>query len=363
MNGTQLYEIVETYERLGVHRAGTDVDWATVEWVDEQLVARDLSTTSIDVPFDRYVAGVRLEADGVEITADPLFYEWTGSIDTVDVDVELLEPKAAGGRTGSLAAATGARRDAEALVIATDHPDGSLVGINRVAEIQSGRPTVLIAARDHDRVAGATEVRLRFDARLEPATTTNLEARNELNGAPLLITTPLTGWFTCAGERGTGLAVTLALAERFADRPMLVLATGAHELDYLGVRRWVASTPERPRAIVHVGASVAVEDPTDDGGRALVPTRLAMTDATGEAADRIGAALEPAGFHYRPGTDGWLGESEVFCEMGISMLSFTGSGRTFHTPEDLAARVTSPASLELVAQAIGDAVEALLDGS
>lgn len=360
MDGQQLYEIVETYERLGVHRAGTDVDRATVEWVEQMLAAQGLATTRVDVPFERYATSARLEADGAEVDCDPLFYEWVGSVDTTAVDVELLAPKEAGGRTNSLDEATGADRDADALVIATGHPDGSLIGINRVAEVQDGRPTVLVAGRDHDRLAAADEVRLKLDANLESATTTNLEARNDLDGAPLLITTPLTGWFTCAGERGTGLAVAMALVERFADRPLLVLATGAHELDYFGVRQWVASTPERPRAIIHVGASVAVEDPVDGSERGLVSTRLAMTDASGDTAERIGAALAPATFMYRPETEGWLGESEVFCAMDIPMLSFTGSGRSFHTPEDIAADVTSPESLALVADAIGDAVEALL---
>ncbi|MEM8708154.1 MAG: hypothetical protein AAGE98_16950, partial [Actinomycetota bacterium] len=137
---------------------------------------------------------------------------------------------------------------------------------------------------------------------------------------------------------------------------------GGHELDYLGVRQWVASTNERPRAIVHVGASVAVDEATDAGDRRLIPTRLAMTDADGTTADRVADALAPAAFIFRPGTESWLGESEVFCDMGVPMLSFTGSGIDFHTPEDTASRATSPASLELTAAAIGDAVDALLDG-
>ena len=364
MQGEELRHIVETYERFGIHRAGTKVDRAVVDWLEGRLAALGLSTTRLDAPFDRYVADSTLTADGVEIDHLPFFYEWTGSIDTTDVEVVLADPHA-GGRDHDLDHTTDAAATA-AMVIATEHPDGSLVAVNREARPHHGRPTVLVAGRDHAQLAAADTVRLRLEARIEPAITTNLEARNNLEGPHLLITTPLTGWFGCAGERGTGVAVLLDLVERFADRPLLVLATGGHELDYLGVRQWVAARraehSEPPAAVIHVGASIAVDEPADYGSRHLIPSRLAMTDAGGESAERIGAALEPAAFSFRPETASWLGESEVFCDLDAPMLSFTGSGVAFHTPEDTTAQVTSAASLTLVADAVANAVDALLDG-
>ena len=221
MQGEELRHIVETYERFGIHRAGTDVDRAVVDWMEGRFAALGLSTTRIDAPFDRYVTESTLTADGVEIDHLPFFYEWTGSIDTTDVEVVLADAHA-GGRDHDLDHTTDAAATA-ALVIATEHPDGSLVAVNREARAHDGRPTVLVAGRDHARLNAADTVRLRLDAWIEPALTTNLEARNDLEGPPLLITTPLTGWFGCAGERGTGVAVLLDLVERFADRPLLVL--------------------------------------------------------------------------------------------------------------------------------------------
>ena len=41
--------------------------------------------------------------------------------------------------------------------------------------------------------------------------------------APLMITTPLSGWFRCAGERGPGIAILLALVE--VDEAGLLLPT------------------------------------------------------------------------------------------------------------------------------------------
>ena len=321
--------------------------------MEGRFAALGLSTTRLDAPFDRYVTDSTLTADGVEVDHLPFFYEWTGSIDTTDVEVVLADAHA-GGRDHDLDHTTDAAATA-ALVIATEHPDGSLVAVNR----RPGPRWASDRARRRPRPArlnAAETVRLRLDARIEPALTTNLEACNGLEGPQLLITTPLTGWFGCAGERGTGVAVLLDLLERFADRPLLVLATGGHELDYLGVRQWVgarrAEHGEPPVAVIHVGASIAVDEPADDGSRHLIPTRLAMTDASGETAERIRAALEPAAFIFRPETESWLGESEVFCDLDVPMLSFTGSGIAFHTPEDTTAQVTSAASLTLVADGL-----------
>ncbi len=361
MDGDGLLALVEHYHGLGVHRAGTTVDQTTNDWYADELAQRGLAVERQPVPFDRYVFESALTADGQPIDHLPLFYEWTGAIDTTDVEIVLADAHA-GGRDDDLDDALEHRR--AALVVATEHDGGSLVAVNRKPHDHDGHPTVLIAGRDHARVAAADTVHLRLDAAIEPGTTTNLVASTagvDPDDA-ILLTTPLTGWFGCAGERGTGIAVLLDLVERLRDRPIVVLATGAHELDYLGVRRWVATAGVRPRAIVHVGASVAVDAPGADGVRRLVPTRLAMTDRAGETADTIVRALEPAAFHVRTDTDRWLGESEVFCELGVPMLSFTGSGIDFHTPEDTPARATSASSLATVAAAIGEAT-GILDRS
>ncbi len=364
MNGEQLFDLVAAYHDLGVHRAGTAVDAATVDWYDAQLNARGLRTERIPVPFDRYVHESTLTVDGEPIAHLPLFYEWTGSIDTTDVHVALVDAHS-GGHDDSLADAlvAGAATGREALILATEHTEGSLIACNRQPHHHGGRPTVLVGGRDHERLAGADTVRLTMTAATEPAATTNLAARNDIDGRPLLLTTPLTGWFGCAGERGTGAAVLLELVERFGDAPLLILATGGHELDYLGVRRWVAAGGADVRAIVHVGASVAVDAPDGTGGRALIPSRLALTGEGGAAGERMGRAVAPGRFHYRAETPSWTGESEVFCELGVPMLSFTGAGLDFHTPEDTPDRATSPVALATVAAAVAAGVSELWDAT
>ena len=360
MDGSTLYRLVEAYERLGVHRAGTGVDRATVDWLEARLRSVGFRTSRTPVPFDRYLVDSKLTADGATIDHLPLAYEWCGSVETTDVavfDVDIGH----GGHTDAVddAAREASASGSTAAVLATRHPDGSLVAANRTIGDRGGIPTVLVAGRDHDRLRAARSVRLRMHARRQPATTENLTARNDVDGIPLLLTTPLTRWFRCSGERGTGIAVLLDLVERFADHPLLVLATGGHELDYLGVRRWVADDPPPVAAIAHIGASVACDASDRTGRRRLVTTRIARTDVGGPTADAMGAALATAAYRFEASTASWGGESEVLCELGAPMLSVTGAGAAFHTPEDVTADVTSPASLALASAALGDAVQAL----
>ncbi len=361
-NGDKLYKIVEEYSELGVHRAGTDVDTATAKWMTQKLTELGLRVDTEDVPFDRYVADSDLTIDGESVDHLAVYYEWEGSLDTTNVAVESLDPKR-GGFTDTLAEPIKEvrRRGYDAAVFVTEHPNDALVAINRDPGAGSGFPTVLVAARDLTPKRDH-KVRLKLDAHLEPGHTTNLSAytaRTSHSSPPLLLTTPLTGWFTCAGERGTGVAVLLHLIERFRDQPLHVLATGGHELDYLGARRWDGETPA---AIVHVGASVAVDEPSPQG-RTLISTRIAMTNLDATTAAGMSEALATIDLRLVTDTQRWMGESEVFCQIPAPMLSFTGSGIDFHTPDDTPERVTSPKSLALVADAIGDAVQAMTSSS
>ena len=186
-------------------------------------------------------------------------------------------------------------------------------------------------------------------------------ASNGRPGPPILLTTPLTGWFTCAGERATGIAVLLHLVERLAERSLLVVATGGHELHWFGAQRWVDARTEPLGAAVHVGASVAVEEDVPGGGRRLASTRLAMTTLAEAAGSPVAQALEPARLNLHPSTTSWIGEGRSWSQLGVPLLSFSGAGVDFHTPGDTPDRATSPAALVAAATGIGDAVEAFLE--
>jgi hypothetical protein len=81
--------------------------------------------------------------------------------------------------------------------------------------------------------------------------------------APIVLLTPRSGWWECAGERGGGLAIWLEVArkarELALERDLILLATTGHELGFLGIKRYFDADPELARralAWIHLGANI-----------------------------------------------------------------------------------------------------------
>ncbi len=361
-DGAALFDLVDRYWSFGIHRAGTDVDRTTAAWVADELADRGLTVETHAVPFGRWMADSTLTCDGEPVDHLAVPYEWTGTLHTGTVAVLDSDDPHHGGRPEALVGPITAARagGAAALVVPTVHPEGSLRAVNRDPEAEpSDFPVVLVPGRDAARVR-AGSLQLSVHAWTEPGATTNVVARNAVPGPPLIVTTPLTGWFGCAGERGTGVAVLFHLAEALADLPLLVLATGAHELTYLGAARWLEEHPDTDAVgVVHIGASVAVVEPGEGPDRALTTTRTARTSLPPAAASAMSEALASAGLDLQCDSASWLGEAQRFCHLGIPLLSITGAGRDFHCPEDTPSRATTPAALRTVAEAFESGARAL----
>ncbi len=370
-NGQKLYDDVQTYAALGQHRTGTEVDRMTADWMAGRLRDLGLGVTIEPVGFDRWIADATLTADGVPIACLPVPYSWTGSFDSAadsatQIAVASLDP-ASGGFPFVLdePVAKAVAAGATAVVLCTAHPDGSLVGVNRVLGDPGFDVPVLLTGGSSLSALTSGNVELRIDARVEPGTTYNVIATTMATSTnePLLLTTPLTGWFGCAGERGTGIAVLLDLVDQFSDTPLLVVATGGHELGHFGAQRWVDANAVPVRATVHVGASVAVEQSAEDGTRGLLSARMAMTSLDEQAGAPVAAALANAGLTLATSTTNWIGEGQAFCQLDAPLLSVTGAGVDFHTPGDTPERVTSPDSLQRVARSFGAAISAMLNAT
>ncbi len=373
----ELFDIVSEYEALGIHRTGSDVDRSTVEWLGAKLLELGLEVQTTPVPFAKWrcQGEVLVGERSMDFLAVP--YEWVGSIDTTNVAIIDLDPRL-GGDISVLAEPVQAAREAgfEAVVCATRHPTGLLRGINRPLGLATGSFPVFLVAGELLPELRATEVRVRATAETVQSNTCNMFASNNRAGKRLMLTTPLTGWFTCAGERGTGIAVLLDLVARLASElPILAVATGGHELGCFGAHHltdeWLSTESDgRPTdhplasigAILHIGASVAAEHLVN-GDRQLIPTRVSMTSLDDEKSSPIADALRAIELNLTASSTTWIGEAEAWSELGLPMVSISGAGNEFHTPNDLAATVTSPNALRRVADAFFAASRALYDAA
>ncbi len=363
--GEQLYATVREYADLGAHhRTGTAEDARTLDWFEDRLRRLGATTERQPWTFDRYDAQWSVTVNAAEVPALPLFYEGTGATDSRRPLVAAATAVSAGAFPEWATIAAGARSTGAPLaVVATRSPSGGLLAPNRTpAARASGLPALLVAGDLGERLPGAA-VRARLTARIAEGRSSNVIARIGAGADRdrIGLTTPLSGWFRCAGERGTGIAVMLAVAQQLTSEgvPLLVNGNSGHELIDLGAHRF-ADTKPSVRALVHFGASVAAGQPDGAGLRLTEGLTVRAWLPGAEAA--LAAAFAPLGKtplavadadRARP--DAWVGEARAWCTLGRPLVSMAGGFPLFHTPEDVPERATTPALLERVYHAVLDA--------
>jgi hypothetical protein len=353
--GSRLYRIVEEYCAIGEHRTGLPEDAATVAWFADALRAMGGKVEEQPYTFQRYDAHWRVTVDGEPVTALPLFYEGTGSVRT-DAPFTATIPVLGGSYVPAFEplARQALAAGKPAAVIATTFGDGQrLQGVNRHIRPGSGLPTICVAGALGGRLAEG-HVHLELDAQLVTGRSANVLAL--FGEAPfeqrVLLTTPLSGWFRAAGERGCGIALCLEVARALAPHaPIAVLGTNSHELMGYGLRAYLQAGPPAPAAIFHFGANVAVHGPGGAGADPL-PALTVRGWLPAEQRPKLAETFAHISHPVEVVPDGdarqpqrWRGEARHWCTVGVPLISMVGSSSLHHTPEDVPELATSPSLL------------------
>ncbi len=332
---SQLFADVQTYANRPFHLTGTEYDETTLAWFEQCLVDDGATVTRRPWAFPQWTAQWWAELDGEQIDCLPIFYEAAGTFGP-----DALQ------------------------IAATPHPGGLLTVKNRRAQPSASGttlPTMQVAGRYADRTH---DVRAHIEqATIGQGWSANLEVGYgcDFRDATVLVTTPLSGWFSCASERGCGVAVARWLCLRLAEQGHRVslLATSGHELFNLGLEHHLRTNPSDASVIVHVGASVAARHYPHESGQQLSDMVFLTTNRPLSS-----RALETVGYRSRVGTTdpgGWIGEGTRWCTLDRPLLSVAGMSHWFHTPDDQAAVSTDPSLLAAVAVALLDDVLAFVD--
>ena len=197
-------------------------------------------------------------------------------------------------------------------------------------------PVLQVAPKDTgEDLAG--EAMLVIDAERRPGTALNVAA--EIAGttpalAPVVLMTPKSGWYTCAAERGGGLAVWLAIAEAIAKQPgkrtLNLIASSGHELHHYGLDAWLdgpTGVPAQDAHVwIHLGASIGAK-------RGI--GRIGAADE--ELMALAKQALAEHGIKRDPMTVGFsgYGEARNIAERGGRYISLLGGHPYFHSPNDI----------------------------
>ncbi len=373
--GDDLYQRVADYAALGDHRTGEPVEALTVDWLGEQLSSYGASVRLQEYSFTRYRWSCDVTIDRQPVQSIPLFYSGIGKVRSDRPTVGTIAPGSAAGLEQAVDGLqelqmSAASTPAPIVVAATDGPTGSLVALNRKPTTPEGVPIVCVAGR-HSQELGSCDVHVDFRASIELATSTNVVATfGPPTERPLLIVTPLSGWFRCAGERGTGIALALHAARQLSSvGPVTLVATTGHELGHLGSHAFEHELESTPSAVIHLGASLATSDSTDSlASDRLTPhldARIAAPTerSTSEAVAHLMASGANVSTPAEPNrAQSWIGEARQWAHLGVPMLSIAGWFPWFHTPEDTPERSTTPALLARTASSLTAAAMALVLG-
>lgn len=311
-----MIDLVRHYSSFAHHRTGTANDLEVIDWL-AALLRNDGAGVDIDRwSFPQWTAHWSAELDGQPIDALPTFYEVS------DCD--------------------------DVRVVASTHPSGRLYVSNRHPVAESVPYLTMIVAGRH--AARVDDVVARIErVHITDGLSANVRAMWPGAGPKVTVATPMSGWFSCASERGTGIAVARHLARELAaeGRQVELLCTSGHELFNIGLtREFEGRVDADGETIVHVGASAAA------AGRG--PSGLSELLAVTTNVENQGRRLAELGYVQRVGgrePKDWIGEARQWQSRGLPLLSVAGASEWFHTPDDVVENSTSADLLDLVADA------------
>jgi len=402
LSGTNLYEDIITYYNLGEHRTATEGDLKTSQWLLEQLRRAGSKATQQSFSLRQFfVRQTKLTLADRNIRAFPLWFPRSTGIVPIAGTLVSLEmtrestsslrgklalvkfPADAGGAMveGSIhsklirAAATAG---ASAVIAISEGPTKEIVALNSPAGSEPWPiPVVLTGQRDEPYLGDAVKSGAKVTLLLEgdddkDAKAKNVIARVDRGGKDLIVvSTPQSGWFRCAAERGPGIALFLGLARWANRRPsgasFLFVSTSGHEIGGLGMQAFLkelAPTPDRVLCWIHLGAGIAsyAWEETQSGPRRLQEPdsrRLLMTSPDLVPLLTTTLAGQPG---LTPTVGRAVGEFELILKAGYRGFGIAAAHRFHHTPAD-SPEMTGPEIIEPVGRALVSTVEAVQQSS
>jgi hypothetical protein len=394
-----MYEDVIAYYNLGDHRTASEVDLRTSQWLLEQLRGAGLKATLYSFPLRQFsVRQTRLLIGEQAIRAFPLWFPRSTGATPITAGLALFgtnaEPGSLRGKVALVTFPAGsgtamhqgsihsriilaaANAGASAVVAITESATNEIVALNSPAGAEPWPiPVVLAGQRDKPALTAAAGLHAKASLLLDgeddsAAIAKNVVAKVDRGKDLIVVSTPQSGWFRCAGERGPGIAMFLGLA-RWASRrstgaSFLFVSTSGHELGGLGMQAFLkelAPPPERVLCWIHLGAGIATyswEETVTGLKRIREPdsNRFLMTspDLVPLLTDTFAgiAGLTPT-------VNRAVGEFELMLKAGYRIFGIAAGHRFHHTPAD-SPEMTGPEILGTVGSALLRTVEAIETG-
>ncbi len=347
----RIAETIRAYEEQGIHRTGTQVDQVSGDWLQNEVRESGLTPARESFSISRIdPLNAALSAEGRRIEGVALFDGGftdasgvSGRLGKLGSDVPIGLTEAAPNTVGAGPLAAARRQNAHrAIVVVTRGGRPGLCPSNSESFLHPFGPPVLQVSSEENNTLSelartGAEVTLIAQVRRTPAEAFNVTASipgSDGTLPPLVIMTPRSGWWTCASERGGGIACWLELMRAMRGmkpaRDVLFVASSGHELGQLGIEIYAQRRPElikHSRAWIHFGANIgAAQQP----GNTIQASDDEMENILAQGFAAAGVAIDrrvPRG--TVPG-----GEAGVVHRGGGRYMSLIGSNALFHNPAD-----------------------------
>jgi hypothetical protein len=160
-----------------------------------------------------------------------------------------------------------------AVILVPHGPTGGITALNADGHAEPFKvPVVQVAPDDRDRLVSASGGGRSLNLLSTGKGPSSAMAENVIgrfgNGPRwVVVSTPYSGWFHCAAERGPGIAAFFALAQwvtsALEDYSFVFVATSGHELTNMGAHAFMHDGAPKPAETIlwlHLGAGLASRD-------------------------------------------------------------------------------------------------------
>ena len=376
---SRIASTIRAYEEQGNHRTATKVDQISGDWLAHEVQQAGLTPAREVFQISRIDPVTALiSLDGRRIEGLPLFdggfTDSTGVSGRLgalgsDAPIGLAEiaPNTAG--AGPVGEARRQNRHRGIVVITRGGRPG-LCPSNAGRFLGPFGPPVLQVSSEEATVLAehawrGSEVNLICSVKRTEAEAFNVVSSipgSDRALPPLVIMTPRSGWWTCASERGGGIACWLELmrAMRGAKHPrdVLFVASSGHELGQRGIEIYTERRPDlikHSRAWIHLGANI--------GGAQQPGNTIQASDDEMEAILAKGMTAAGLAINRRvPRGTVPAGEAGVIHRGGGRYLSVLGSSALFHNPADRGPDAVDPSVIARFVGALASIAATLADG-
>ncbi|MDX2305670.1 MAG: M28 family peptidase [Microscillaceae bacterium] len=286
--GSKLFSTVERYVSLGEHRTGTDTDFATSEWL-----GKELSTQGYEVKYHTFglkqffldKAFVTDPTDSTVYEAFPLWYVQdsirlqaegilTSNVSNPDTILDkIVLVNFTLGLNGRGATQVYQQlqdlisKGARAIIGFTENEANEIIALNASKAGSPWKIPILLVSPKHAKQLLKKEgkiIKVAIHGEFAQVNARNVYGKIGNNESFIVVSTPISGWFTCGGERGPGVAVWLALAQWASTQKLpytfIFTANSGHELGFWGADEFLehhAPPTDKTKLWIHLGAGLA----------------------------------------------------------------------------------------------------------